>query len=92
MLSLQAKWQHLSCVVPGAKAYLQPINDAIWVKLILALIGLTVAEVGNNMRPICQQHNAVRPEPPQPCGLGAVPPPEILRRKRRAGEVAEGGR
>ena len=28
-MSLQAKWQHLSRVVPGVKGHLQPIEDVI---------------------------------------------------------------
>jgi hypothetical protein len=49
-MSLQAKWQHLSRAVTGVESHLQPIEAAILGKFIPALMGLTEAEIDNDMR------------------------------------------
>ena len=49
-MSLQAKLQHLSRAVTGVEGHLQPIENAIQGKFIPTLMGLTEAEVDNNMR------------------------------------------
>ena len=47
---LQAEWQYLRRAVTGVKAHLQPTKDAIWSKFIPVLMGMTEAEVNNDMR------------------------------------------
>ena len=49
-VSLQSEWQHLSRALPGAEAYLQPVEDAICAELIPALLQLQKGEMNANLR------------------------------------------
>ena len=90
---LQAEWQHLSHTVPGVEGHLQPIEDAILGKFILALMGLVEAKVDNDMRALFA--NSVKQG-----GLNLRDPVATAPRHREssleggrsAGEVAEGRR